>query len=73
MTFAALTAWQAWAVLIGAAVLAAALFFIKLRPPRILIPSLSLWQRVLDASTELTLWERIRRVVSLDDQFGKVA
>jgi hypothetical protein len=65
MTFAALTAWQAWAVLIGAAVLAAALFFIKLRPPRILIPSLSLWQRVLDASTELTLWERIRRVVSL--------
>jgi hypothetical protein len=65
MTFAALTAWQAWAVLIGAAGLAAALFFIKLRPPRILIPSLSLWQRVLDASTELTLWERIRRAVSL--------
>jgi len=65
MTFAALTAWQGAAVLIGAGALAAALFFIKLRPPRILIPSLSLWQRVLDASTELTLWERIRRVVSL--------
>ena len=65
MTFAAFAAWQAWAVLVGAAALAAALFFIKLRPPRILIPSLSLWQRVLDASTELTLWERIRRAVSL--------
>src|SRR4029079_8254927 len=65
MTFAALTAWQGAAVLIGAGALATALFFIKLRPPRILIPSLSLWQRVLGASRELTLWERIRRAVSL--------
>ena len=65
MTFASLAAWQAWLLLLGAAAVAAALFFIKLRPPRILIPSLSLWQRVLDASTDLTLWERIRRVVSL--------
>jgi hypothetical protein len=65
MTFAAFAAWQAWVLVIGAAALAAALFFIKLRPPRILIPSLSLWQRVLDAATELTLWERIRRAVSL--------
>ncbi len=65
MTFASFAAWQAWVLLIAAAALAAALFFIKLRPPRILIPSLSLWQRVLDASTELTLWERIRRAVSL--------
>jgi len=65
MTFTALTAAYAWMLVIGAAALAAGLFFIKLRPPRILIPSLSLWQRVLDASTELTLWERIRRVVSL--------
>jgi hypothetical protein len=65
MTFAAFAAWQAWLLLVGAAALAAALFFIKLRPPRILIPSLSLWQRVLDAATELTLWERIRRAVSL--------
>ena len=65
MTFASLAAWQAWILLIGAVALAAGLFFIKLRPPRILIPSLSLWQRVLDAGTELTLWDRIRRVVSL--------
>jgi hypothetical protein len=65
MTFASFAAWQAWLLLIGAAAVAAALFLIKLRPPRILIPSLSLWQRVLDASTELTLWERIRRAVSL--------
>jgi hypothetical protein len=65
MTFAALSALPAWLILIGACALAAGLFFIKLRPPRILIPSLSLWQRVLDRRSEVTLWERIRRMVSL--------
>ena len=29
------------------------------------IPSLLLWRRVLDEARELTLWERIRRAVSL--------
>lgn len=65
MTFATLASWQGWLVLAGAGALAAALFLIKLRPPRILIPSLSLWQRVLDASPEVTRWEKIRRAVSL--------
>jgi hypothetical protein len=65
MTFAAMASWQAWALVGGAAALAAALFFIKLRPPRILVPSLTLWQRVLDASPDITRWERIRRAVSL--------
>lgn len=65
MTFAALGTWQGWLVLAAAGALAAALFLIKLRPPRILIPSLSLWQRVLDASPEVTRWEKIRRAVSL--------
>jgi len=65
MTFAAMATWQAWALIAGAAALAAGLFFIKLRPPRILVPSLSLWQRVLDASPDVTRWERIRRAVSL--------
>jgi hypothetical protein len=65
MTFAAMATWQAWTLLAAAGALAAALFFIKLRPPRILVASLSLWQRVLDASPEVTRWERIRRAVSL--------
>ena len=65
MTFATLATWQGWLVLVGAGALAAALFLIKLRPPRILIPSLSLWQRVLDASPDVTRWEKIRRAVSL--------
>ena len=45
--------------------LAAWLFLRKLRPPRMLVPSLLLWRRVLDEPRELTLWERIRRAVSL--------
>jgi hypothetical protein len=60
-----MAAWQAWLLLAGAAALAAGLFFIKLRPPRKLIPSLLLWRRVLDEAREQTLWERIRRAVSL--------
>jgi len=65
MTFAAMASWQAWALLIAAGAVAAGLFLIKLRPPRIVVPSLVLWQRVLDASPDLTRWERIRRAVSL--------
>jgi hypothetical protein len=60
-----MAAWQAWALVAGAAALAAGLFLIKLRPPRILVPSLSLWHSVLDASPDITRWERIRRAVSL--------
>ena len=65
MTFAAMAAWQAWLLLLAASVAAAWIFLIKLRPPRTLVPSLLLWQRVLDESRERTWWERIRRAVSL--------
>jgi hypothetical protein len=65
MTFAAMSAWQAWLLLLAAGTAAALIFLIKLRPPRTVIPSLLLWQRVLDESREQTLWERIRRAVSL--------
>ena len=65
MTFGALAAWQAWLVLGAAAALAAGLFLVRLRPPRTLVPSLLLWRRVLDERREQTLWERIRRAVSL--------
>jgi hypothetical protein len=64
MTFA-FAAWLAWAVIAVAGVGAAWLFLLKLRPPRIPVPSLLLWRRVLDESRDLTWWERIRRVVSL--------
>ena len=65
MTFGAMAAWQAWLLLAAAGAIAAGVFLIKLRPPRTIVPSLLLWQRVLDVSRELTLWERIRRAVSL--------
>ncbi len=65
MTFGALSAWAAWSFAAAAAALAAWLFMRRLRPPRLLIASLLIWQRVLDAPRALTLWERIRRAVSL--------
>ena len=65
MMFGAMAAWQGWLLLAGAAACAAWLFLLKLRPPRMLVSSLLLWRRVLDESRELTLWERIRRAVSL--------
>ena len=60
-----MAAWQAWVLLAGAAALAAALFLVRLRPPRVLVPSILLWSRVLDDIRQQTLWERIRRAVSL--------
>ena len=65
MTFGAMPAPQAWLLLGGAAALAAWLFLRKLRPPRMLLASLLLWSRVLDERRALTVWERIRRAVSL--------
>jgi hypothetical protein len=65
MSFGAMAAWQAWLLLLGAGAAAAWLFTIKVRPPRVHVPSLLLWRRVLDQSRELTIWERIRRAVSL--------
>jgi hypothetical protein len=65
MTFGAMAAWQAWLLLIGVAGAAAALFLVKVRPPRVRVPSLLFWTKVLDERREQTLWERIRRAVSL--------
>ena len=52
-------------LLTGAVALAAYLFFRKLRPARVAVPSLLLWARVLADPREMTLWDRIRRAVSL--------
>ena len=65
MTFGAVPGWLGWLILAAAAALAVRLFLVKLRPPRMFIPSLLLWRRVLDDAREQTLWERIRRAVSL--------
>lgn len=64
MSFGALAGWQAWLALAAAAGLFSWLFFLKIRAPRVAVPSLLLWQRVLDEQREQTLWERIRKMVS---------
>lgn len=65
MTFGAMRAWEALALAGAVSALAAWLFLRKVRPPRLVVASLLLWQRVLDEPRALTLWERIRRAVSL--------
>ena len=65
MTFAAMATWQAVLLLLATAALAAVVFRLRVRPPRILLPSLLLWRRVLENSREATWWERVRRAVSL--------
>jgi Ca-activated chloride channel homolog len=65
MTFGSMAAWQAWTLLALAAGAAAALFLVKLRAPRTPAASLLLWRRVLDDRREQSVWERIRRAVSL--------
>ncbi len=65
MSFGAMAAWQAWLLIATAAGVATWLFYVKVRPPKIAVPSLLLWRRVLDQSRTLTWWERVRRAVSL--------
>ena len=57
--------WQALLLIVAAGAVAAWLFLIKIRPPRINVPSLLFWRRVLDQKRDETWWERIRRAVSL--------
>ena len=65
ITFGTMAAWQASLLLLAVAAAAAALFLVKVRPPRVRVPSLLFWTKVLDERREQTLWERIRRAVSL--------
>src|SRR3954471_750831 len=65
MTFPAMPVWAALLLVAGAIAAAALLFRLKVRPPRIRVPSLLFWSKVLSERREQTLWERIRRAVSL--------
>jgi hypothetical protein len=42
-----------------------ALYFLKLRHRRVLIPSSILWQRVLDEEQARSLWEKLRKILSI--------
>jgi hypothetical protein len=64
MSFGAMAGWQAWGLLALTAGVLTWLFFMKIRAPRVHVPSLMLWTQVLDVTREQTLWERIRKAVS---------
>ena len=60
-----MSAWQALLLIGAAGAVAAWLFLIKIRPPRVNVASLLFWRRVLDQKRDETWWERVRRAVSL--------
>jgi hypothetical protein len=65
VSFGAMTAWQAAALLAGALAASWWLFRMKVRPPRRRVPSLLLWRRVVARPEDRSWWERVRRAVSL--------
>ncbi len=65
MTFLFLPPWLAWLLIAAVAAASAALFAIRPRPPRRVVPSLIVWRRVLDEAAQRSWWDRVRWVVSL--------
>jgi hypothetical protein len=65
MTFGLLTAWQLAALVAASATAIVIIFFLRMRHPRVVVPSLVLWQRVLDERRRDSWIERLRRLISL--------
>ena len=65
MTFLALAPWQVLALCSMTAGLVIWFFFLKLRHPPVAVASLLLWKRVLVDKEHRSLWERLRRLISL--------
>ncbi|MDQ3070582.1 MAG: BatA and WFA domain-containing protein [Acidobacteriota bacterium] len=64
MIFGALGGWVVAGIAAAVAAAVTAIFFMKVRHPRVLVPSLLLWRRVLDEDRAVSFWERIRKAVS---------
>src|SRR3972149_9097460 len=65
MTFLALTPIQAALPAVFAAGTLIALYFLKLRHRRVYVSSSILWRRVLDERQSHSLWEKLRRIISI--------
>ncbi|HET9942253.1 MAG TPA: VWA domain-containing protein [Terriglobia bacterium] len=65
MRFLALTGLQAALLALAVAGVIVGLYFLKLRHKRMVIASSMLWSRVLDDNQAQSLWEKLRRVVSI--------
>jgi hypothetical protein len=65
MTFALVSSAWAWALLAGAVAAAILSFIVRPRPPRHRVPSMLIWQRVLDETRDRSVWDRLRWIVSM--------
>jgi Ca-activated chloride channel homolog len=65
MNFLALTPIQTALLAVTTIAIIVALYLLKLRHRRIFIPSSILWRRVLDERQSHSLWEKLRRIVSI--------
>src|SRR5262245_44204438 len=65
MRFLALSPSQAVLIALLTAATIIALYFLKLRHRRVLIASSLLWQRVLDEQAVHSLWEKLRKILSI--------
>src|SRR5215510_9006259 len=65
MTFLAMTPLQAALLTLLTAGTIIALYFLKLRHRRVVISSSLLWRRVLDERQSHSLWEKLRRIISI--------
>jgi hypothetical protein len=65
MTFLALTPLQAALLALFTAGTIIALYFLKLRHRRVFVSSSMLWRRVLDERQSHSLWEKLRKIISI--------
>src|SRR5437762_7469733 len=65
MTFLALTAAQAGLLAATTVAIIIGLYLLKLRHRRVLISFSLLWRRVLDERQSHSLWEKLRRIISI--------
>ena len=65
MTFLAMTPLQAALLALLTTGIIVALYFLKLRHRRVVISSSILWRRVLDERQSHSLWEKLRRIISI--------
>ena len=67
MTFLALTPLQDALLATMTAATIIALYFLKLRHRRVFVSSSILWRRVLDERQSHSLWEKLRKIISISD------
>src|SRR5262245_42865007 len=65
MTFLALTPLEVAVLALLTTGTIVALYFLKLRHRRVVISSSILWKRVLDERQSHSLWEKLRRIISI--------